>query len=74
MKKFLIWIVVGVAVVGAALWLRNRLVRCRPPQLTVIDDPAQLDDLHLDLRLVDGESWVRRYNPKKANAGPAQVK
>lgn len=69
MKKVLIWIAVAVVVVGTVVWLRNRLVRCRPPELTVIDDPAQLDDLHLDLRLVDGESWVRLYNPKKANAG-----
>ena len=69
MKKFLIWIVVAAVAVGAAAWLRHRQLRCLPPQLTVIDDPAELDDLHLDLRLVDSESWVRLYNPKKAHAG-----
>jgi hypothetical protein len=42
---------------------------CRQPPLTVIDDPAQLDDLHLQLPEHDPESWVRRYDPERSSAG-----
>ncbi len=68
-KKALIWIAIAVAFASAATWLRGRVLRCRPPQLTVVDDPASLDELHLDLPQLDTESWVRQYNPKKAYAG-----
>ena len=68
-KKVALIVTVLVIVVGAAMWLRARMLRCRPPQLTVIDDPAQMDDTHLGLERLDAESWVRQYNPKKSWAG-----
>jgi hypothetical protein len=68
-KKALIILAVAVIVIGIGIWLRGRMLRCRPPQLTVIDDPAQLDELHLDLPQLETESWVRQYLPKKSYAG-----
>ncbi len=68
-KKVLIILAVAGIVIGGGFWLRGRMVRCRPPQLTVIDDPAQLDQLHLDLAQAETESWVRQYTPKKSFAG-----
>jgi len=69
-KKALFWFSIVVVVVAAAVWLRGRVMSSRPPDLTVIDDQAQIeDDLHLDLPLLDAESWVRQYNPKKSYAG-----
>ena len=68
-KKVVLLLAVAVIVIGGGVWLHGRMVRCRPPQLTVIDDPAELDDLHLDLPQLETESWVRRYNPKKSFAG-----
>jgi len=69
LKKVFVWTAIVVVVAASALWLRGRMLRCRPPQLTAIDDPAQLDDLHLDLAHLDAESWIRQYNPKKSYAG-----
>ena len=68
-KKVVFILAISVIVIGAGVWLFGRATRCRPPQLTVIDDPAQLDDAHLDLQHLDAESWVRQYNPKKSYAG-----
>jgi hypothetical protein len=42
---------------------------CRQPPLTVIDDPAQLDDLHLELLGHDPASWVRQYDPDESSPG-----
>lgn len=69
LKKILLAAGIAVLVVGAAVWLHGRVVRCRPPQLTVIDDPAQLDDLHLDLPRIRPETWVRQYFPERSFAG-----
>ncbi|MDX2437245.1 MAG: arylsulfotransferase family protein [Acidobacteriota bacterium] len=69
LKKVFVWTAIVVLLAGAALWLRGRLLRCRPLELTVIDDPAQLDELHLDLPQLDATSWIRQYNPKKSYAG-----
>jgi hypothetical protein len=62
---------VVVSVVVAAVQIRRyvRSLRCRQPALTVIDDPAQLDDLHLELSELQPETWVRRFHPKQSNGG-----
>ena len=69
LKKVFVWTAIVVLLAATALWLRGRWLRCRPQQLTVIDDPAQLDDVHLGLQNIDPEFWVRQYNPKKSYPG-----
>jgi hypothetical protein len=44
-------------------------LRCRPPALSVIDDPLQLDEMHLELLDLDPQSWVRQYSPERSIAG-----
>jgi len=56
-----------VAIVGARKIVSTR--RCRPPALTVIDDPSQIDGRHLELLELEPESWVRRYQPDQSSAG-----
>ena len=56
-----------VAVVSISWYLVS--LRCRPPVLSVIDDPAQLDDRHLELLELDPPSWVRQYSPERSSAG-----
>jgi hypothetical protein len=60
-----------VLILAAVVPIRKYLgsLRCRPPALSVIDDPAQLDDRHLELLELEPERWVRRYQPEKSNAG-----
>jgi hypothetical protein len=69
-RRFLIALAIVVAV-AAAVPVREYLqsLRCRPSPISVIDDPAQLDDLHLELAAMEPESWVRQYLPDQSNAG-----
>jgi len=62
---------VVVMLAAAVLPVRKviRSHRCRQPELAVIDDPAQLGDLHLELSELEPEKWVRRYHPEESNAG-----
>jgi hypothetical protein len=67
-------VVIALAVVltvAAAVSIRSYQgsLRCRPPALSVIDDPAQLDDRHLELLDLDPPSWVRQYSPQRSSAG-----
>jgi hypothetical protein len=41
----------------------------RPVAPSEIDDPAQLDETHLELANLDPTSWIRRYRPGKASSG-----
>lgn len=41
----------------------------RPVERSEIDDPAQLDDLHLELAGLDSTSWVSSYRPGEASSG-----
>jgi hypothetical protein len=67
-------IVVGamvIALVAAAVWIlagRDE-ERFRPVERSEIDDPAQLDELHLELAELDPTSWIRRYRPSRASSG-----
>jgi outer membrane protein assembly factor BamB len=56
-----------VAVVGVRSIVRT--LRCRPPAVSMIDDPAQIDDRHLELLELETESWVRRFRPDRSSAG-----
>jgi hypothetical protein len=60
-----------VLTLAAAVPIREYVssLRCRPPALSVIDDPAQLDDRHLELLELEPESWVRKYRPHQSSAG-----
>ena len=61
--------VVALVAVGWVL-LRSRDSECwRPVEPAEIDDPAQLDDLHLDLGKIEPTSWVRLYQPSEAESG-----
>ena len=60
-------VVTVVAIVPVRKYVRS--LRCRQPVLSVIDDPAQLDDLHLELLELDPERWVRRHLPERSSGG-----
>jgi outer membrane protein assembly factor BamB len=69
-RRTLIALAVGlilVAIVGVKKI--GRTLRCRPPALSVIDDPSQIDDRHLELLELEPESWIRRYRPNQSSAG-----
>jgi len=69
-RKIVIAAVIAAILVGAALVREHlRSLDCRQPPLTVIDDPAQLDELHLELPEHDPPNWVRRYDPKRSSSG-----
>ena len=70
-RRTFIALVVVVLTLAAIAGVRKivRTHRCRPPALSVIDDPAQLDDLHLELLGLAPESWVRRYHPQRSSGG-----
>ena len=63
----LVIVVTLVAIVPVRKYARS--LRCRQPVLSVIDDPAQLDDLHLELLELDPERWVRRHLPERSSGG-----
>ena len=69
-KKILVGVVV-VVLLATVVWLLNKEDEepFRPVELSEIDDPAQLDELHLELADLDPTSWVRRYRPGKASSG-----
>lgn len=67
-------IVIGAVVVGfvaTAMWLvaRKGEEPFRPLERSEIDDPAQLDELHLELAEIDPTSWIRRFRPGRASSG-----
>jgi hypothetical protein len=71
MSKKIVLVAVVIALVATAVWLLKRGDEepFRPVQLSEIDDPAQLDDLHLELADLDPTSWIRRYRPNRASSG-----
>ena len=71
MKRSLVALVVVVLTLVTIVGVRKivRSLRCRPPALSVIDDPAQLDDRHLELLELDPQSWVRQYSPERSHPG-----
>jgi len=71
MSKKIIIGTVMVALIATAVWLlrKDDEEPFRPVELSEIDDPAQLDELHLELADLDPSSWVRRYRPGKASSG-----
>ncbi len=44
-------------------------IGCAEPDLTAIDDPATIDDTHLELTELDPSAWVDRYLPERAFNG-----
>jgi outer membrane protein assembly factor BamB len=69
-KRIMIAAVVVVLLgVGAMVRRHVRSLDCRQPPLLVIDDPAMLDDLHLQLPDHEPESWVHRFDPHQSSPG-----
>jgi len=70
LKKVLVC-VAALLLLAAAVWFLNRVEGepFRRLDASEIDDPAQLDDLHLELADLDPASWVRSYLPGKASSG-----
>jgi len=58
-----------VGLVATVLHLRSRDEEWRPLERSEIDDPAQLDDLHLDLPDLEPTKWIRTYLPKQTSPG-----
>ena len=58
-----------VGLVAAVFYLRFRGEEWRPLERFEIDDPAQLDDLHLDLPDLEPTKWIRTYLPKQSSSG-----
>jgi hypothetical protein len=70
MRKTVIAGAIVAILIGAALVREHlRSLDCRQPPLAVIDDPAQLDELHLELPEHDPTSWVRSYDPERSSSG-----
>jgi len=58
-----------VGLVAAVFHLRSRGEEWRPLERFEIDDPAQLDDLHLDLPDLEPTKWIRSYFPNQSSPG-----
>ena len=71
MSKKIVIGTVAMALLVVAVWLLTREGEepFRPLEWSEVDDPAQLDDLHLELADLDPTSWVRRYRPSRASSG-----
>jgi hypothetical protein len=69
-KKVAIGVIVFV-LAAVAVWLLTGKGEepFRPVTPSEIDDPAQLDELHLELVDLDPTSWVTLYRPGKASSG-----
>ena len=69
--RYLVLALTIVLLLAAVAPIRKHIesLRCRPPSLSVIDDPSQLDDKHLELLELDPPSWVRLYFPGQSHAG-----
>ncbi len=68
-KRVLLSLVVGSALLGALLWIRTHGGSCRPHDPGLIDDPDNRDDLHLGLPDLDATAWVRSNDPAASFAG-----
>ena len=69
-KKIAIGFLVVALIAAAVSFLRKDDVEeFRPVELSEIDDPAQLDELHLELEDLEPASWIRRYRPSRASSG-----
>ena len=71
MSKKISIVAAVIALVAIAVWLltRENEEPFRPVERSEIDDPAQLDELHLELADLEPTSWVRRYRPSRASSG-----
>jgi len=69
-RKIVIPVVVIVLIV-TAMWFMTKEgdEPFRLLELSEIDDPAQLDESHLELADVDPTSWIRRFRPGRASSG-----
>jgi outer membrane protein assembly factor BamB len=59
----------AVMAAGLVFWNARRSECWRPVEPSEIDDPAQLDDLHVDLPKIEPDSWVQLFHTSKAESG-----
>ena len=69
LKKCLVLTVIVGFAVAIFHHLRSREEPWRPLERSEIDRPEQLDDLHIELRDLNPETWVRTYLPDLASPG-----
>lgn len=69
LKKCLVLVVIVGFAAAVFHHLRSREQPWRPLERSEIDQPEQLDDLHIELRDLDPETWVRTYLPDLASPG-----
>jgi hypothetical protein len=71
MSKKVVAVTALIALIAATVWFLTKEDEepVRLLERSEIDDPAQLDELHLELADLDPTSWVRRYRPRKASSG-----
>jgi hypothetical protein len=64
-------VILLVAVLGAAVLtiVTVRKAHDRSVDMSAIDDPAQINDYHLDLPALEPTAWVRNYLPEEASPG-----
>jgi hypothetical protein len=64
-------VILLVAVLGAAVLtiVTVRKAHHRSVDMSAIDDPAQINDYHLDLPALEPTAWVRNYLPEEASPG-----
>jgi len=68
-RRWVLGLLIAIVLIGGVVWVSVRATRCRPVQLDVIDNPAKLDDLHLDLPGIEPTKWVRNHIPRRSSAG-----
>jgi hypothetical protein len=64
-----ILVIVAAAVAFFVMFPNGREEQSPPSEVFIIDDPALLDDLHLDLADEDPTTWVRSYLPEESSSG-----
>jgi len=68
-RVIILAMLLSLAAVGWLFLKRSDSECWRPVEPSEIDDPAQLDELDTELSTIEPESWVRLYQPSKAESG-----
>jgi hypothetical protein len=69
LKRLLIVIAAAAVLTAVVLHIKERVERQRALAAVAAADTEALDDKHLDLESFDPPSWVRQYQPERADGG-----